>query len=134
MKCKLCGKKLEGHTFDDGSTGLSKDRKCKTCGRLFSDHGVQCGDCGEIFCGDHYAPIIHVCRGKKKLQTAAGLQTRENVPQSGIMILAGIALFILGVWLYIGNKSGTHPTFPFAGFITTTVGFAMMGYGARGTG
>ncbi len=53
--------------------------------------------------------------------------------QSGLVILAGIACFALGIWLYVGNKSGLHPTFPFAGFISMTCGSGLLAYGARGT-
>jgi tetratricopeptide (TPR) repeat protein len=40
--------------------------------------------------------------------------------------LSGPALIILGVVLYLGNRTGDFPTFPFAGFITMMVGWGIL--------
>ena len=40
-------------------------------------------------------------------------------------------LVIGGGVLVIGNTSGAFPTFPFAGFLTSTIGFAMLAVGVK---
>jgi hypothetical protein len=40
-------------------------------------------------------------------------------------------VLLLGVALFLGNLSGLFPTFPYAGYLTMTVGGAMMGFAAR---
>ena len=40
----------------------------------------------------------------------------------------GVFFIIGGFFLFIGNRTGLHPTFPFAGFITMTLGFGMVYY------
>jgi hypothetical protein len=48
-------------------------------------------------------------------------------------ILLGIVLVAAGLYLFVGNVSGTHATFPFAGFITMTLGaiFLAAGFGNK---
>jgi hypothetical protein len=46
---------------------------------------------------------------------------------SAILGVLGLVLLIGGVVLFIGNLSGILPTFPYAGFITSSIGLAMMG-------
>ncbi|MGN6353232.1 MAG: hypothetical protein ACTHLB_07560 [Parafilimonas sp.] len=38
----------------------------------------------------------------------------------------GIVLLLIGIILFIGNVSGWWPTFPFAGFITMSIGAGIM--------
>jgi hypothetical protein len=38
----------------------------------------------------------------------------------------------VGIILLIGNRTGVLPTFPFAGFLTMTVGGMIFGIGWRG--
>jgi len=38
----------------------------------------------------------------------------------------GFLLIIIGILLVIGNLSGLFPTFPFAGFITMSIGFYLV--------
>jgi hypothetical protein len=43
----------------------------------------------------------------------------------------GSVLFIIGIGLFIGNITDLFPTFPFAGFISMTIGGLLFGVGAR---
>ena len=43
-----------------------------------------------------------------------------------ILAVLGLVLLVGGVVLFIGNLSGIFPTFPYAGFITSSIGLAMM--------
>ena len=36
--------------------------------------------------------------------------------------LVGLAVYVAGADLYIGNTTGQHPTFPYAGCITSNIG------------
>jgi hypothetical protein len=49
----------------------------------------------------------------------------------GLAIL-GVIVIGVGIILSIGNRTGAFPTFPFAGFITMTVGGMIVGIGWRG--
>jgi len=40
----------------------------------------------------------------------------------------GIGLIILGVFLYVGNRSGHFPTFPYAGFLSMSCGFIILAF------
>jgi hypothetical protein len=40
---------------------------------------------------------------------------------NGVSILGGI-IFLIGIFLFIGNVTGCAGTFPMAGFITITIG------------
>ena len=44
-----------------------------------------------------------------------------------ILGILGLVLLIGGAFLAAGNITGAFPTFPFAGFITSSIGFAMLG-------
>lgn len=46
-----------------------------------------------------------------------------------VLMLAGIAVFVFGMGLVSGNRSGHNPTFPFAGLITTAVGSIIFSVG-----
>ena len=50
---------------------------------------------------------------------------------SGLFQLVGGIVVIAGVGLLIGNMTGFFPTFPFAGFITMTVGGFIAGAGQK---
>ncbi len=47
------------------------------------------------------------------------------------MQVVGGAVFVLGVFLFIGNVSGTFPTFPGLGYLTMAAGGAMYRSGSR---
>lgn len=137
MHCKVCLRRLEDHGYDDGNYGLNSNKPCISCGKSFNEHHLSCGHCGETFCGSHVLPQNHNCQKYKRPvehpgKVPAGSTGREESIYHGFTIVAGIGVFILGAWLYIGNTSGTHATFPFAGFITMTIGFVMIGAGAGG--
>jgi hypothetical protein len=46
----------------------------------------------------------------------------------GLQFLGGL-IFVVGIGLFLGNKTGLFPTFPFAGFIVMGVGGAIVGVG-----
>ena len=48
-----------------------------------------------------------------------------------ILSLLGGLLVITGIALVIGNMSGKFQTFPFAGFITMSIGLAVLAVGLR---
>jgi uncharacterized paraquat-inducible protein A len=50
---------------------------------------------------------------------------------AALLIGFGAVVFTLGVGLLIGNVTGLFPTFPFAGFVVSTVGVAILGAGCR---
>ena len=43
-----------------------------------------------------------------------------------LIIISGPILIIGGILLFIGNRSGAFPTFPFAGFITMMLGWLVL--------
>ena len=45
----------------------------------------------------------------------------------GILFLVGSFVLLAGFALMIGNMSGRFPTFPFAGYITITIGGLLLG-------
>ena len=51
----------------------------------------------------------------------------QDSVSSAILGVLGLVFLIGGVGLFIGNLSGIFPTFPYAGFITSSIGLAMMG-------
>jgi hypothetical protein len=55
----------------------------------------------------------------------------QDSVSGAIPAVLGLVLLIGGVALFIGNLSGIFPTFPYAGFITSTIGLAMMGAAMR---
>ena len=46
-----------------------------------------------------------------------------------VAILSGIVLVAVGLYLFAGNVSGLHPTFAYAGFFTTSLGFILIAAG-----
>jgi hypothetical protein len=50
-------------------------------------------------------------------------ETSGSNPISGII---GVILIIGGFILVVGNRTGAFPTFPFAGFITMTIGWMLV--------
>jgi hypothetical protein len=135
MFCEECGKKLEDHNFNSQASNLTPESLCQDCGRPLAGHRVTCGHCGRGFCASHAHPFHHTCT--QSVKPIPG--TREELhPGTGtslygtLVILGGIGVFIFGLFLVVGNKSGVFPTFPFAGFITTTLGLVMVAYGVQG--
>jgi hypothetical protein len=55
----------------------------------------------------------------------------QDSVSGAILAVLGLVLLIGGVVLFIGNLSGIFPTFPYAGFITSSIGIAMIGAAAR---
>jgi hypothetical protein len=45
-----------------------------------------------------------------------------------LVIFLGILVFLAGLFLYMGNRIGFFPTFPFAGGITMGIGRGLSGY------
>jgi hypothetical protein len=43
-------------------------------------------------------------------------------------LMLGIGMIIFGVYLFVGNRTGLNPTFPYAGFITMSFGFVIVAY------
>jgi hypothetical protein len=125
--CMVCGTCLEEHIFtSEGEIVLHDPHKpCDTCGKSWQLHSFRCGHCGESFCWDHVLPFNHYCHG---------MPSRDPINRYAkvFAIIVGIILIPLGFFLVAGNRSGIFPTFPFAGFITSTGGFLMLGYGLRG--
>ena len=56
---------------------------------------------------------------------------KSQIPASCLLLALGGILVIGGGVLVIGNTSGAFPTFPFAGFLTSTIGFAMLAVGVK---
>lgn len=135
MFCEECGKKLEDHRFSHSGGNLTLQSLCLSCGRPLSSHRLTCAHCGRGFCGDHAHPLSHDCQqtlmplgsSRGEAATGAGMDI-----YMGLTLLGGIVAVVLGFFLVIGNRTGIFPTFPFAGFITMTVGFAIAGYGVNG--
>lgn len=124
--CMVCGKELEKHIFTtEGEIVLHDPQKpCDTCGKSWQFHSFTCGHCGESYCWDHVMPFNHYCHG---MPSSDPITRYSKV----FAIIAGLILIPLGFFLVIGNRSGIFPTFPFAGFITSTGGFLMLGYGVK---
>jgi hypothetical protein len=55
----------------------------------------------------------------------------EDSITSSVLFFSGVLVFIVGIFLVVGNLSGSFPTFPFAGFLTTTVGSLMISASRR---
>ncbi len=130
--------------------------KCDYCGFDPGTLYSQCSLCGGTFCRIHKSPPDHQCaridkwktQGEENKSQASSFihSDNENVkfqkggpdestPSSntvmktalvlGILIFS-IGLIIFGVFLYVGNRSGQFPTFPFAGFFTMSFGFLLL--------
>lgn len=135
MFCEECGTRLEDHGFSTSAGNLTRESLCQDCGRPLSGHRVVCGHCGRGFCASHAHPLHHNCAQTIKPIPGTREELHPGIGNSMYMtiaILGGIGVFILGLVLIVGNRSGVFPTFPFAGFITTTLGLVMIGYGAKG--
>lgn len=133
MFCEECGKRLEEHPFRSSSPNLALATACIDCGKPLEAHRITCGHCGRGFCGEHAHPAMHDCSQTIRPVGSVGSETMTGAGMYMTLVtLAGIGVVVLGFALVAGNVSGTFPTFPFAGFLTTTLGFAMVGYGAEG--
>jgi hypothetical protein len=51
----------------------------------------------------------------------------QDSVSGAILAVLGLVLLIGGVVLFIGNLSGIFPTFPYAGFIISSIGLALIG-------
>jgi hypothetical protein len=52
------------------------------------------------------------------------LANRETTMRT-FAALVGVSLFLVGTVLCLGNMTGLYPTFPYAGFLTMTIGSAL---------
>jgi len=50
------------------------------------------------------------------------LKNPITIERDKVVVLIGGSIIVIGVILYLGNISGIFSTFPFAGFIITTLG------------
>ncbi len=72
-----------------------------------------------------------VNRGKPPVFTKLPKADEVIVKEEGslaapALAISGMVLFIVGMFLVVGNLAGVFPTFPFAGFITSSIGIAML--------
>ena len=56
---------------------------------------------------------------------------RESAPARITLSVIGVLLLLAGVVLFVGNRTGAMPTFPFAGFIVMGVGGALVAAAER---
>lgn len=150
MFCEQCGKKLEDHEYVNNSyryvyenpTTVTNTVSCTICGKKISEHNITCGYCKRTFCGSHQNPRAHDCPAVTNpvRHTSWGnhLEKVEEKTFIWMIVLGRIFLFILGIAVMIwgwgladGNRSGMHPTFPFAGAITSFMGIILMAVAAR---
>jgi hypothetical protein len=59
----------------------------------------------------------------------AALQEEESKGAKPLLRFLGGIMFVVGIGLFIGNRTGAFPTFPFAGFIVMAIGGAIYGAG-----
>lgn len=148
MFCTECGQKLEDHDF------VSKDSvfnyhdlnvirytaPCDTCGKNLFDHPVRCPYCGRVFCRNHALPQKHDCQNipphpPSPPPRVYSLEEKFHAFLVAliqiIIVVAGIAIILWGAGIAMDNRSGHHVTFPFAGYITSTIGFLVIVAGLR---
>ena len=116
---------------------------CTICGEQVTS--FKCNLCGNFYCIDHHlnhtcsnvgkekvkeqpniSYIPHIERKKSKTSNSKINSRSSNIGHSsenGIFGLIGFLLMIIGILLFIGNLSGASPSFPFAGFITMSIGW-----------
>ena len=96
---------------------------------------VVCEQCRQKLCTPQSRAWIRVtcptCRNEfnYRFVDRASPVTRASSQDSGsgaVLAVLGLVLLIGGVVLFIGNLSGILPNFPYAGFITSSIGLAMM--------
>jgi len=65
----------------------------------------------------------------KPAESSAGGEVRGRTRRviRAILLVAGCATFVLGAALFLGNRTGEFPTFPFAGFIVLLFGSILVG-------
>ncbi len=156
--CTECGKRLEDHEYGNRQMedsplqefGISFDHRnldiieytapCDTCGKNLFDHPVRCRYCGRVFCRQHAKPENHACTNippppppppQPVLSTGEKVAFGLEVAVQVVIILIGIAIVIWGFGIAADNRSGRHVTFPFAGYITSTIGFLIIAAGVQ---
>jgi hypothetical protein len=95
---------------------------------------TRCQSCGVLVSGDVRADVVtcseqcraaSACRAYRR-QRGALSQAKtapEEQAETGIGFkLVGGAVFVLGVVLFLGNRSGALPTFPYAGYLVMGIG------------
>jgi phage FluMu protein Com len=50
----------------------------------------------------------------------------QDSASGAILAVLGLVFLVGGIVLFVGNMSGAFPTFPFAGFITSSIGLTML--------
>jgi hypothetical protein len=140
VTCEKCGREV-GSSYS----------QCVRCGGAFcSDHRRPevhgCMPAAGPRAGDE-EPAIRIERDQewynpkepsRKSSSRAGAGKTGDGDDPGDLfevgaILLGIVLVAAGLYLFVGNVSGTHATFPYAGFITMTLGaiFLAAGFGNK---
>ncbi len=111
---------------------FNKIRYCDTCGKFSSEHAEKCLLCGIPYCREHAHPRMHACRNLPAPMPQPVLPPRIQI-MNGIFLLVRIIVVLFGIWVVLtgsdivwGNRSGHHVTFPFAGFIVSFIGFAII--------
>jgi hypothetical protein len=58
-----------------------------------------------------------------------GRQAMETPVMQSIFFVGGVFMFVLGFGIYLGNRTGLLPTFPFLGFATMGIGAILLTIG-----
>ncbi|RLD01196.1 MAG: hypothetical protein DRI32_09585 [Chloroflexi bacterium] len=67
----------------------------------------------------------HTAKRRQGNISSSFSKTQESIDEMLIVIL-GLVLLIGGYFLVAGNRTGVFPTFPFAGFITSSIGLVIL--------
>jgi hypothetical protein len=66
-------------------------------------------------------PFSNAGRSQAKTGTLTSAENVQAILEI-ISFFVGLLMIAGGIYLFFGNTTGLHPTFPFAGFITMSVG------------
>jgi DNA-directed RNA polymerase subunit RPC12/RpoP len=115
--CLKCGGPVEFPEEAENSTV-----PCPHCGKdLFLHRGVRAVETLPVMQGGAIRPMEPSNYTQSTQQTGQALKLLSKI--------GGFILFIIGVVLLVGNTTGLFVTFPFAGFVTMTIGGALFGIG-----
>ena len=115
--CLKCGGPVEFPEEAENSTV-----PCPHCGKdLFLYRGVRAVGTPPVMQGGAIRPMEPANYTQSTQQTGQALKLLSKI--------GGFILFIIGVALLVGNTTGLFVTFPFAGFVTMTIGGALFGIG-----
>ncbi|HQR08525.1 MAG TPA: hypothetical protein PLN21_17000 [Gemmatales bacterium] len=113
-----------------------------TCGRpvIFSE--ATAGTSHHCVCGHTLAvPRLDELESKQsqgEVKLLTSEETRHLTPsnqshrQTAVVVLGGLIL-IVGAGLWLGNRTGFFPTFPFVGYLTMGLGGLIIAAGRAGT-